>query len=113
MITLHRTFKSVTRFLPLFLAATVCEFVACSRVTSDDCAKHIKEKIVQDSTAQSAEFELKKCGFKTTFDPEKKLLYGDKMVPGTVVSERTQVSIQLNADNRVATIVVTNSLTGL
>lgn len=66
------------------------------------------------STAQFAEAELKKCGFKTTMTLEegKKTLYGDKIVAGTVVSERTQVSVRLDADNKVSIVLATTSLTG-
>ena len=54
---------------------------------------------------------LKKCGFKTTVDLAKKTLYGDKRV-GSVVVERTQVLINLDSDNMVATITVTTGLIG-
>jgi len=67
---------------------------------------------VPGSTAQFAESELKQCGFKVTFESEKKSLYGDKTVRGDVVSERTQVSVNLDANDRVSSVVVTTSLTG-
>lgn len=54
---------------------------------------------------------LKKCGFKTTVDPAKKTLYGDKRV-GSLVVERTQVLINLDSDDRVATVTVTTGLLG-
>jgi hypothetical protein len=52
------------------------------------------------------------CGFKTTMDPAKKTLYGDKLVQGNPVSERTQVLINLDSDNRVATVTVSTGLIG-
>ena len=55
---------------------------------------------------------LKKCGFKTTVDPAQKTLYGDKRVEGSLVVERTQVLINLNSDDRVATVTVTTGLIG-
>ncbi|HLZ92011.1 MAG TPA: hypothetical protein VKQ28_09870 [Candidatus Acidoferrum sp.] len=42
----------------------------------------------------------------------KKTLYGDKVVQGTPISERTQVLIKLDSDDKVATVEVTTSLTG-
>lgn len=55
---------------------------------------------------------LKKCGFKTTVDPSKKTLYGDKRVEGRLIVERTQVLINLDSDDRVATVTVTTGLIG-
>ena len=55
---------------------------------------------------------LKKCGFKTTADPAKKTLYGDKRVEGSLVVERTQVLVNLDSDDRVATVTVTTGLVG-
>ncbi len=56
--------------------------------------------------------DLKKCGFKTTMDTTKKTLYGDKVVEGSPISERTQVLIKLDSDNRVASVSVTTGLIG-
>lgn len=55
---------------------------------------------------------LKKCGFKTTVDPAKKTLYGDKRVEGSLIVKRTQVLINLDSDDRVATVTVTTGLIG-
>jgi hypothetical protein len=54
----------------------------------------------------------KKCGFVTTIDSAKKILFGDKRVGNGVVIERTEVLINLNSDNSVATISVTTGLIG-
>ena len=50
---------------------------------------------------------LKKCGFKTTMDSAKNTLYGDKLVKGIPISERTQVLIDLDSDKKVVTAKVT------
>jgi hypothetical protein len=71
----------------------------------------MKEDIHPGDPLEIAEATLKKCGFKTTVDPAKKTLYGDKRV-GDLVSERTQVLINLDSDNRVATVSVTTGLIG-
>ena len=67
---------------------------------------------MRGSTAESAEAELKKCDFKVTLEPDKKSLYADKVVHGSVVDQRTQVSVELDANDKVSTVVVTTSLTG-
>jgi len=84
-------------FLAVFLAAKAGR------------CNHIREKIVPGSTAQSAESELKNCGFRVTFDEEKKSLDGDKMVPGSPVSVRTQVTVKLDPNNKVSKVVVTTT----
>jgi len=99
------------RFIVLLSIAALSQS-SCSRTTKEDCGRQIREKIVPGSTAQFAESELKQCGFKVTFESEKKSLYGDKTVRGDVVSERTQVSVNLDANDRVSSVVVTTSLTG-
>ncbi len=45
-------------------------------------------------------------------DPAKETLYGDKVIEGSPVSERTQVLINLDSENRVATVRVTTGLIG-
>ncbi len=77
-----------------------------------NCEKHIKEEIHPGVPAEIAEADLKKCGFKTTMDPAKETLYGDKVIEGSPVSERTQVLINLDSENRVATVRVTTGLIG-
>ncbi len=68
------------------------------------CEKHIKEEIHAGMLSEMAVTVLKKCGFKITADPAKKTLCGDKRVEGSLVVERTQVLINLDSDDRVATV---------
>src|SRR5260370_41584809 len=85
---------------------------SCSRGRQEDCAKNIKEESHPGLPMEIAEADLKKCGFKTTMDTTKKTLYGDKVVEGSPISERTQVLIKLDSDNRVASVSVTTGLIG-
>lgn len=59
---------------------------------------------------ETAETLLKRCGFKTTLDATKNTLYGDKVVKGTPIAERTQVLVHLDSHNRVAAVTVTKGL---
>jgi hypothetical protein len=79
------------------LVAGACQFSACLGTNNSGCEKHIREKIL--------------CGFKITLEPEKKSIYADKVIPGFIV-ERTPVSIQLDANGKVATVSVTTGLVG-
>jgi hypothetical protein len=85
---------------------------SCGNRQDRECEKHITEKIRVGVPLERAEAALKKCGFKTTTDPAKRTLYGNKVVEGNPVSERTQVLISLDSENRVATINVTTGLIG-
>ena len=95
-----------------FLIGIVAWQSSCGTGPQRSCEKHIKEKIRPGVPLKLAEADLKKCGFKTTMDPAKKTLYGDKVVEGSVVSERTQVLINLDSENRVATVSVSTGLIG-
>jgi len=103
----------IKKLLPFFIAAAICQ-CSCGHPKRNDCVEHIRTLIVRGSTAQFAESELKKCGFRTAIELDKKSLYADKsvVIEGTMVSERTQVSVSLDADNRVSRVVITTSLTG-
>jgi hypothetical protein len=85
---------------------------SCGQRRQEDCAKHIKEVIHPGLPLKDAENDLKICGFKTSIDKEKKTLYGDKVVTGSVVSERTQVSITFDYEEKVITVIVTTGLIG-
>ena len=61
---------------------------------------------------RTAEAALKKCGFKTSVDVSKQLLYGDKLVEGSVVSERTQVTVDFDSAKKVTAVKVTKGLIG-
>jgi hypothetical protein len=102
--------KNATRIL--FFTTIVALQSSCSAGRKQGCEKHIKEEINTGVPADIAEADLKKCGFKTSMDPAKKTLYGDKVVEGSPVSERTQVLINLDSENRVATVRVTTGLIG-
>jgi len=95
-----------------FLLSTVTWETSCGTRRQEDCAKQIKEEIHPGLPLKDAENALKLCGFKTSIDNEKKTLYGDKVVPGSVVSERTQVLITLDSERRVTTVSVTTGLIG-
>jgi len=98
--------------LIFFLIGIVTSQVSCGTGRQRDCEKHIREEIHPGVPLEIAAAVLKKCGFKTTVDPAKKTLYGDKRVEGSLVVERTQVLINLDSDNRVATVTVTTGLIG-
>jgi hypothetical protein len=85
---------------------------ACGTDSQNDCAKHVREEIHPGLSSDVADALLKKCGFKTTIDHDKKTLYGDKRTGRGPVFERTQVVIGLNSDNTVATITVRTALIG-
>ena len=55
---------------------------------------------------------LKQCGFKTAMDSAKNTLYGEKLVKGTPISERTQVLVDLDSDKKVVTVKVTKGFIG-
>jgi len=96
----------------LFLASMVILQASCDKRSQLDCAKHIKKDIRPGMRSEVADAALKKCGFDTAIDSAKETLYGDKRVGSGVVIERTQVLINLNSDNTVATISVTTGLIG-
>jgi hypothetical protein len=85
---------------------------SCGTGRQSGCEKHIKEEIHAGMPSEMAVTVLKKCGFKTTVDPAKKTLYGDKRVEGSLVVERTQILINLDSDDRVASVTVTTGLIG-
>jgi len=95
-----------------FLVGIVASQSSCGTGRQRDCEKHIREEIHPGVPLEIAEAALKKCGFKTTIDPAKKTLYGDKLVERNPVSERTQVSVNLDSNNRVTTVSVTAGLIG-
>jgi hypothetical protein len=85
---------------------------SCKTGPQQDCARKIKEEIHPGLPLEIAEANLKKCGFKTTVDPAANTLYGDKVVEDNPISERTQVTINLDSDKKVATVKVTTGLIG-
>ena len=102
--------KNVPKVL-LLIGIMVWQF-SCSTRRREGCEKHIGEKIQPGVPLEVAESELKKCDFKITTDLTAKTLYGDKLVKGSPVSERTQVLIKLDSDNKVASAEVTTGLIG-
>ncbi len=100
--------KNATRIF--FLIGVATWQSSCGTGRQGDCAKQIKEEIHPGLPLEIAEADLKKCGFKTTFDAAKKTLYADKVVEGNPVSERTQMTINLDSDDKVATVRVTTGL---
>lgn len=96
----------------LFLIGIVAAQSSCGTGRQRDCEKRIKEEIHPGVPLEITEADLKKCGFKTTMDPAKKTLYGDKVVESSPASERTQVLINLDSDKRVVAVSVTTGLIG-
>jgi|SRR5579863_1823043 len=85
---------------------------SCGWKPAGDCTKHIKAEIPLGLPAEQAKTALRKCGFKIVADPVSKTLYGDKLVEGIPVSERTQVTVTLDSENKVAKVFVTTGLVG-
>jgi hypothetical protein len=103
------TEKTIQILLLIGIAASAS---GCRAQPQSDCAKHIKDEIAPGLRSDLAEAQLKKCGFETTLDPAKKSLYGDKRVRDGVVFERTQVVINLSADDTVRSVSVSTELIG-
>ena len=95
----------------LFIIGAIAWQSGCGSRPEPDCADQIKEEIHPGLRQEIAEASLQKCGFKTTIDPVKKTLYGDKRVAGLVI-ERTQVLIELDSEGRVATVSFSRGLIG-
>lgn len=85
---------------------------SCRTGRQSRCGKHIKEEIHAGMASEMAVTALKKCGFKTTMDSANNTLYGDKLVKGTPISERTQVLIDLDSDKKVVMVKVTTGFIG-
>lgn len=85
---------------------------SCGTRPAEDCAKRIKTEIRLGLSLEQAEAALRKCGFKIVTDPANRTLYGDKLVEGIPISERTQVSVTLNSENKVTKVFVTTGLIG-
>jgi hypothetical protein len=102
------------------LFALLFALTSYATVRQRDCEKHMKDEIHPGTSLDIAVAALKKCGFKTTLDPVKKSLYGDKLIDieGSLVWERyhiwerTQVLVNLDSKNRVTTVIVTTGLIG-
>jgi len=52
------------------------------------------------------------CRFKTELDTRKRTVYGDKKANQGSVTKRTQVLIQLDGDDRVVSVKVSEGLVG-
>jgi hypothetical protein len=101
-----------TKTHPLLFVLMLCSLwlSSCGEKTKEDCAKHIEEKIRKGASFEVAQAKLKECGFKTTLEPAKNIVYADKVVEGKPVSERTQVIIRLDSDRRVVDVRVSTGL---
>jgi hypothetical protein len=97
--------RNATRICLLLISIALQS--SCGTGRQSGCEKHIKEEIHAGMPSEMAVTALKKCGFKTTMDSAKNTLYGDKLVKGTPISERTQVLIDLDSDKKVVTAKVT------
>jgi hypothetical protein len=84
---------------------------SCSNRAKKDCAKQLAE-IHKGVSLEVAQSRLKECGFKTTFDPEKGILYGDRMKEGNPISERTQVMVKVDSGKNVTEVSVARGFIG-
>lgn len=84
---------------------------SCGTKQNRECESRLREEIHVGVPVETADAALKGCGFKTTLNPAKNTLYGDKRVGGLIV-ERTQVLVTLDSERKVAGITVTKGLTG-
>lgn len=51
-------------------------------------------------------------GFKISVNISKHLLYGDKVIAGSAVSERTQVAVDFDFERKVSLVMVSKGLIG-
>ncbi len=70
------------------------------------------QTIRQGDSVEEAQSKLKGCGFKITIDIKKSVLYGDKVIEGIPVVERTQVLIQFDSNKKVTEVQVNSGLIG-
>jgi len=121
MINLHHaSIKPTSLWAPmnkataaiLALVGIVAFQVSCGTARQRKCEEQLKERIRPGTPLEIAEAALKECDFKTTVDPDKKTLYGDKRVEGSLIAERTQILINLDSDNRVTTVKFSKGLIG-
>ncbi len=103
-----------TRTCPFLLAVIACclWLSSCRQTAKDDCTKHIGQTIRQGDSVEEAQSKLKGCGFKTTLDPKKSMLYGDKVIEGTPVAERTEVVVRFDSNKKVTQVEVGGGLIG-
>lgn len=100
-------------FLAAGLFVLLVALTSYGTVRQRDCEKHMKEEIHPGTPLEIAVAALEKCGFETAVNPVKKTLYGDKWIEdSSPVWERTQVLIELDSGNRVATVRITTGLIG-
>ena len=111
MIKIFNDFSLRCKYIFAFVAILTLTCSSCGRRDDIDCAKQIGAKIPIGSAAESAEKELRKCGFKVTFDSAKRSYYADKVVRGGITDSRTQVSVQLDEQGKVSAVQVTPSVT--
>ena len=96
----------------LLLCLPLCGAWLSSCSQKKDCATTIQEDIRSGVSVEVAETKLKECGFKTTYDPAKNMLYGDKVKEGSPVAERTQVVITIDSEKKVTRVVASRGLIG-
>ena len=116
----HASFVPTSQWTPVNKTAATIIFLMGivafqeSRGTGQqqDCEKRMNQELHPGTPLGIAEATLKKCGFKTTMDLQRRLCTATSWFQGTPVSERTQVLINLDSDNRVATVTVTTGLIG-
>lgn len=100
-------------FLAAGLYVLLFALTSYGTVRERGCEKHMKEEIHRGTPLETAVAALKKCGFETTVDPVKKTLYGDMRIEvDSLIWERTQVLIELDSGDRVATVTIGRGLIG-
>lgn len=102
--------KTKTHALSLLVILTLAWLSSCGEKAKEDCAEHIRETIRQGTPLQVAQDRLKQCGFRTTLDQTKSILYADRMKEGKPVSKRTQVIVKLDSERRVVEVRVSSGL---
>jgi hypothetical protein len=108
-ITMNNKTNHVVPFLLVF---SICWLCSCGRKSTADCAYGIQETIRPGLSHEFAEAKLKECGFKTTYDRARNIVYGDKFKEGDPVTERTQVVVSLDPQGKVAEVRVSRGLIG-
>jgi hypothetical protein len=73
---------------------------------------HIAETIHQGVALEVAQSKLKECGFKTTLDPVKNILYADFVNAKRPVAMRTQVIVRFDSNRSVTEVRVSTGLIG-
>ena len=93
------------------LLGLICLILVACKKSDDACLAKIR--VIPTGTPRAeAEKTLRQCGLKTLYFLKSNSLSGDKDDQGVPVMKRTQISISLDAQSKVVSVVVTESLVG-